>query len=573
MKARLTVVFILLAFCTGYAQDFTVNLYSVDITIHPEGYFDVVEKYDLNFEIEKHGIYRNIQTRYDLLNEAGEEEERKIRISHIEVPGYSFDAPFDFVQKLNDQLQIKIGDEDITLIGPQHYEIRYRVHNAFLFEEDFIRFYWNIKPGGWAADFHKINFRIQVPEDIPLNATTCFVYAGEQGDTGVSADFELGFAEGIVTGLSKESFVSRPGESVTLLINMPAESISEEKPFWPFWDSYGWLFIVAALLASFYMVWRKFGKDDEVVATTSYYPPKDIDPAMAGFLMDDKSDVSDLIALIPHWGGLGFLMVEEVPKKRLFGKKDTRLILKKPLPATLPAYARELFGGLFGSDSIVATGRESLAFTQKEVLVSSLKNTFYTTMNSARSLLKENAQPYYIADSRKMQRIMLAIILLLGILGTIAGLFFWGLLAAFGIAVCTGLLLALNFYMVKKNAVGNTLLSELKGFKRFVKVAEENRLKMLLQEDPAYFEHTMGYALAFGLFEKWAKKFKDLNVPPPEWYRSATTGSYGMHNFSRAFSGTMQGVSSTMVSSPSRSGSSGGGSSGGGFGGGGGGSW
>ncbi len=573
MKTRLSVIIILLALCTGYAQDFTVNLYSVDVTIHPEGYFDVVEKYDVDFEIEKHGIYRRIQTRYDLLNEAGLEEERKIRISRIEVPGYSFDAPFDFVQKLTDELEIKIGDADITLIGPQRYEIRYRVHNAFLFENDFIRFYWNIKPGGWAADFHKINFRVRVPEGIVLNAATCFIYAGTQGDTRQSPDFELGFAEGIVTGLSKEGFISRPGESVTLLINLPATSISEEKPFWPFWDAYGWLFIVVALLVSFYMVWHKYGKDERVVGTTSYFPPKDIDPAMAGFLMDDKSDVSDLIALIPHWGALGYLLIEELPKKKLFGKKDTRLVLKKPLPASSPAYARELFRGLFGSDSIILEGDEAFAINHREVLVSSLKNKFYTTMNTARGQLKEEAQPYYIADSRKVQRIMIAILLLLGVLGTMAGLFFWGPLAAFGIAFCTGLLLALNFYMVKRNAVGNRILSELKGFKRFIKVAEDNRLRMLLIEDPSYFEHTMGYALAFGLFDKWAKKFNDLNVPPPEWYRSTATGSYGMHNFSRAFSGTMSGVTSNMVSSPSRSGSSGGGSSGGGFGGGGGGSW
>jgi uncharacterized membrane protein YgcG len=563
----------LLALCTGYAQDFTVNLYSVDITIHPEGYFDVAEKYDLDFEIEKHGIYRNIQTRYDLLNEAGLEEERKIRISHIEVPGYKFEAPFDFIQKLTDQMDIKIGDEDITLIGPQHYEIRYRVHNAFLFEDSLIRFYWNIKPGGWAADFHKINFRVRVPEGIALSEETCFVYSGIQGATEQSSDFKLGFAGGIVTGLSRDGFISRPGESVTVLINLPANSISEEKPFWPFWDAYGWLFIIVLLAGSFFMVWRKFGRDDRVVSTTSYYPPEDIDPAMAGFLMDDKSDASDLIALIPHWGAKGHLMMEEVPKKGLFGKKDTRLVMKSPIPATSPDYARVLFTGLFGSDSVLRSGDTGPSFTQKEVLVSTLKNTFYTTMNSARSQLKEKAQPYYVAESRKVQRIMMAMILLLGIAGTLAGLFYWGPLAAFGVAVSTGLLLALNFYMVKRNAVGNRLLSELKGFKRFIKVAEENKLKMLIKDDPGYFEHTMGYALAFGLFDKWSQKFRDLDVPPPNWYRSTGTGQFTMYHFSRSFSGTISGVTTNMVSSPSRSSSSGGGSSGGGFGGGGGGSW
>ena len=98
---------------------------------------------------------------------------------------------------------------------------------------------------------------------------------------------------------------------------------------------------------------------------------------------------------------------------------------------------------------------------------------------------------------------------------------------------------------------------------------------MLLTDDPGYFESTMGYALAFGMFDKWAAKFNALNVPPPSWYNTTTSQSLSMNNFSKSFSGVMSSVESTMVSSPSSSGSgsSGGGSSGGGFGGGGGGSW
>ena len=117
------------------------------------------------------------------------------------------------------------------------------------------------------------------------------------------------------------------------------------------------------------------------------------------------------------------------------------------------------------------------------------------------------------------------------------------------------------------------MLSELKGFRQFIKVAEENKLKMLIKDDPGYFENTMGYALAFGMFDKWARKFEALHVPPPQWYTSPSHNVLSMHNFSKSFSSSMAMAKSNMVSSPSSSGSSGGGSSGGGFGGGGGGSW
>ena len=149
-------------------------------------------------------------------------------------------------------------------------------------------------------------------------------------------------------------------------------------------------------------------------------------------------------------------------------------------------------------------------------------------------------------------------------------LFTWGLLAAIALVLVAVFLLVMSSYLVKKNAKGNSALSELKGFKNFIKIAEENKLKMLLQDSPTYFETTMGYALAFGMFSQWAKKFENLNLQPPSWYTSST-GVFTMHHFANSFSDSITSAQSTMVSSPSSSG--GGGSSGGGFGGGGGGSW
>ena len=128
----------------------------------------------------------------------------------------------------------------------------------------------------------------------------------------------------------------------------------------------------------------------------------------------------------------------------------------------------------------------------------------------------------------------------------------------------------------KKNTKGNDAFAHLKGFRNFVKLAETKRLGVLLNEDPHYFENTMAYALAFGYFDKWAGKFKGLDVQPPDWYHTTSNRPFSMHSFSNSFDSAMSSTRSTMVSSPSSSGSSGGGGggfSGGGFGGGGGGSW
>lgn len=563
-KKLLLLFFGILFLLKGYSQDFEVNGASIDIYISEKGYFDVVENYDLTFTAAKHGIYRNIQTKYDLLNADGEQEERRIKIRKVKVPNHKFKSDPDFVQKLSDNLEIKIGDKDRTVTGLQHYEIKYRVYNAFLFEGEQIRFYWNIKPDGWYASFQQLDFSVHLPKNTKAGLDDFFVYSGASGETEVSNEFDVSYDDGIFTAKNRPNFLSVPGQSVTALLNLPEDSVKEIKPFWPFWTDYGWTLLLAALLFAFYWIWNNYGKDDKVVAAISYFPPNGVDPAMAGFLIDDSGDTEDLISLIPHWGSRGIIKMEEIPKKGWFGKNDTKLTQLRPLPAGAPDYEQEIFNGLFGSES------ES---GENDVLISSLKDTFYTKMSSAKVLLKEQAQIYYDRTARKMQTWSIVGILILSLL--LFGLFLinWDIFAALAVIPVAIFLLFMSAYMIKKNSKGNEMLSDLKGFKQFIKVAEENKLKMLLKDSPTYFETTMGYALAFGLFSQWAKKFEALNLEPPSWYAS-TTGAMTMNNFSHSFSDSISSAKSTMVSSPSSSSSGGGGgSSGGGFGGGGGGSW
>ena len=566
MKQLLFLILAFLSFSFGYAQDFTVDDYSVDITIHKEGYFDVVEKYDLTFEIPKHGIYRDIQTKYDVLTEQGVQEIRKIKISDVQVPNRKFKTPFGFEQNFSGTYQIKIGDEDKTVMGAQHYEIKYRVTHAFLHETDGDKFYWNLKPSDWAATFKNIEFKIHLPSSSEIDSGDVFLYSGPVGETVLSKDIDFTVVNGIVEGKSKSEFNSYQGQSVTLLINLPPNSIAEIKPFWPFWTDYGWVFIWALVLLGFYLTWMRFGKDDEVISMTSYFPPEGIDPAMAGYLINDSDDVSDLISLIPYWGSKGFLRIEEIPKKGWFSKADTKLIALKSLSEDALSYERTIFEGLFGTFN---------SSEHNEVLISSLKDRFYTSMSSARHSLMSEAQPYYESGSKLARNITYAVLVLLALVLAPTLLVVWGFIAMFAYIILTLFLMFMNKHMIKKNAKGNAAFSELKGFRQFIKVAEINKLKMLIIEDPHYFETTMGYALAFGLFDKWASKFDALNIPPPNWYRSSSTVPLTMNSFSNSFANTMSSARSTMVSSPSSSGSrsSGGGSSGGGFGGGGGGSW
>lgn len=564
MKKLSLSLLLLFSFSCLFSQGFTVKKYTADITMNPDGWFDVVEYYDVEFTEYKHGLLRDIITKYNL-----DGKSRKIYITDIKVPGHKFDTPPRFLVDLTGQLEIKIGDPDVTIIGPQHYEIRYRVKNAYLFDENQVSFYWNIKPDGWYANFENVEFNVNAPAGAKLSAENSFVYSGSYGRTDPSASFDLNYSNNTFSGKSLESSYFLGSDNITLLVKMPKEMITEVDYSPSGFIKYGWMWILGGFAFIFWSVWKKFGKDDKVIAVTSYYPPKGMDSAMAGYLINDREDASDLISLIPKWGQEGIVRVVEIPKKGIFSKSDTLIIKLKELPEGSPNYENTIFNGLFSRTFSLEAEDENVLGS---VLVSSLKDTFYTTMNSAKKELKEKAQIYYEPKSNKVMNTSYV----LSGLGTIVVsgifLFVFGFLAAVVCGVFFLFLIFMSGYMKKKNSSGSEALSEIKGFKQFVKLAETNRIKTLIESDPNYFEKTMSYALAFGLLKEWAGKFASLNIPPPEWYSSPNAvGIMSMNTFANSFSSSMSSTQSAMVSSPSSSG--GGGSSGGGFGGGGGGSW
>ena len=332
---------------TGFGQGFTVKNCNVDITLSTEGYFDVVENYDIDFSVRKHGVYRDILTRYDLVTGSGKKEVRNIDISNIEVPRDNYEVSRSGGIGEH-KVSIKIGDANETILGPHHYEIHYRVKYAYLYEDSLVQFYWNIKPANWLASFLKIDFQIHVPDGIDISESDCFVYSGEQGNTSPATDFKTQYSGNTFSGRSADDFLSNPGQSVTVLVKLPSGSIAEIKPLFPFLTDYGWVLILLVLGGVFFWIWQKYGKDDLVPTTTSYYAPNDLDPAMAGFLINDKEDTSDLISLIPYWATNGLLKIEEIEKEGWFSKNDTKLIKVKEIDGDVPVYQRTIFHGLFG---------------------------------------------------------------------------------------------------------------------------------------------------------------------------------------------------------------------------------
>lgn len=563
MKRLFFFIALLIAHLSAFAQGFVVDDYHVDVFINQSGYFDVVENYEITFTESKHGIIRSIRTAYQLEELPGEILNHKIEISKIKVPRHPFEKPSTLQIKYSDQLDIKIGDENKRVTGRQQYQIKYRVKNAFLFDDDKAQFYWNLKGNDWLADFKQVSFKIHLPENPKLSRADFFIYSGKTGTTEPNENIQIDYSEGVLEGNTSFGQSISGSDNLTILLKLPSNYIKQPSALSLGIQKWAWLLFFPFIGIPFYIAWKRHGKNDYILKVVHYFPPEKMDPAMAGYLFNNQEDNSDLVSLIPYWGAKGLLSLDDIPKKGFFSSKDTRLNKLKDLSEDAASYEKEMFNGLFSN------GKD-------EVLLSSLKDSFYRTMERSKKLLHQDAKKYYLQKSRDVYTITLVTLFSAVVISGFIAVYFFNIVAAVLIVLFCVALLLLTKYIKKRNEKGNQAAAAVYGFQMFVKTAEVEKLKILLAEDPGYFEKCLGFALTFGLVKKWADNFKDLNIQNPSWYHAGTAASFNSSNFTQSFSSSMSSLQSTLVSSPSSSGgggSSGGGSSGGGFGGGGGRSW
>ena len=569
----------------GFAQGFTVQNFSADIHISSEGYFDVIENYDIDFTESKHGIYRDIVTKFDFTDADGKVSKREIFISNIEIPGEKFNTNIFLGRQIGDNLNIRIGDKNILVNGNKHYEIRYRVKNGLFFTDDLAQLYWNIKPSHWQADFNKINFTINTPEGTSLSSENCFVYSGNTDNTEPSTEFDYEYSGNTFSGNSKADFQSSPGQNVTVLVKLPRPLIREAGFTIIFWKRYGWLVILGLVLLGLFLFIRNKLLSNKVIAVTSYYPPVGIDPAIAGVLIDNTTDFNDITCLLPYWATKGIIRIEEVLKTNGLVNRELKLIKLKDLPGDSADYEFCLFNKIFNGKKEVLVNSILGGIRESWWMLSSKADRYYTQKKSNLNVKKMIVLGFSWVWA--FSSILILPILFFLIFGLepyilipmipvmIINFIFFFLVLPIGYALIAN-------KMRSKNEKGKSIMPELLGFYQFIKIAEVNRIKELLKHDPYYFEKTMPYAMAFNFLKEWTTKFDGLILHSPNWYTSSSGRSFSMNNFASSFSSSMAVASTSMLTSSSSSSSSrssssfrsgGGGYSGRGAGGGGGGSW
>lgn len=590
MKNLFTLLILLISL-TLFAQEkppYEVEKFTADFYLNKDGSVDVTENYEVQFNEASHGIIRAFIIRKTVYEEKLKPQKRTLYFSNIDVKGAKFSRTSDYKLMDSSILEIKIGDKNKLVQGKVNYQISYTVRNAMLIMEDETAFYWNVKSEEWDCPFNSVEYRVHVPEGQAVTENDSYTYSGGYGNTENSEDFEYSYNENIYTAKSISGKSFNQFNLITTLVFVPNQYIPGNDLTTVYFRRYQWigiLFIAGFLFWLF--VYKKFKDKNKVFATTSYYPPVAVDPALAGYLINSQEDNSDLIALIPQWAIEGRIKIEE---KLINGKKDLELTYLGELEKNPPGYKKVFMAGLFPNIKKEPT-----------ITLSALRKRIYPTMNLAKSQLKIIGGEFFDSKYEEKTELIIVGVVIAGLISPAAFFYFYGWTATFICALFYLILIFLTANIRVRNAEGNKVYSELIGFKKFIKLADIERIKELLKNDPLYFEKTMPYALAFGMLNKWSAKFEPIIESSPDWYK--TTGSRDFRNFNRSFSQSMilankmlKGVPpstpvstfksqtrtvSRNISSPSRSSyrssssgrRSGGGFSGGGFGGGGGRRW
>ena len=103
--------------------------------------------------------------------------------------------------------------------------------------------------------------------------------------------------------------------------------------------------------------------------------------------------------------------------------------------------------------------------------------------------------------------------------------------------------------MPRRTEFGTQILGKIRGFKRFLKTAEKNKLEALVRENPQYFYDILPYTYALGVSKTWIKQFETIAIDPPSWLE-LSNNQFDYRDFDRVFNDTMDSVTLVMTHAP-----------------------
>lgn len=610
-----------------YDSNMQTKKFDVDIKVGEDGSYTVTENIKVKFNNPRHGIYRYIPYKGNVITIDKNGDQKKL-LYYANFDLLSNDSKTDVDEDSDGNSEVlKFGSEDYT-VRKGNYKYTYQLTPVYQ-GDTYDYLYYNIFPTLWRNKIPKgSTFTIHFPKETDVKNVN--FYYGRYGESKNANDvLALKYDEknNQIKGTLKKTLPFKSG--LTCYSDLGDGYFTQRYELgvdrWIFGLSIGVLVIAAALFVL-------FGRDEKIIPSIQYQPPEGMDSAVVGYIIDGSVDDKDVISLILYWADKGYLKMKEK------GQEDMEFIKLKDIPDAEPRYQRRMFEALFKK--------------KDKVKASSLQYKFADTVGIVKDDIKYEYKKNIYTTSSKVARIvslvlmqlpicLFAFIMMLfspdGILNLILPLMAWilyfiGMFLAchsvdkwyaiskgsrIGLPIASAILSILGFvfyglyyyekiqrgelfdffnvyllvvavsfigviltaFMKKRTHQCVEWMGYLAGLRDFIETAELDRMKVLAKDHPDMFYHILPYSMVFGLFDLYGKKLDALKLPAPDWYVYGGSDPY-FHYYMMGHYMNHVVSENLTIAEPSESGSGGffsggdgGGFSGGGFGGGGGGSW
>lgn len=470
---------------------------SVELEIQEDGYVFVTEGIAVFFDLDRHGIIREIPFSYRL--PSGERYKLRIVVEEVLADG----APVPVrLSTEGGNLVLRIGDPDRLVSGPVAYTIRYRAARALRPYGEEVGLYWNAIGHAWEWPIEHARVVTRLPPGVLAEAVRIMGY---QGVGGSQEPFMLSWTG---EGFFGETALLAPGEGVTVAVRLPEEYVRLPGA----WQGFLWFLqdnlyagIPILVLVGMFALWWKRGRDPKVGSVAPEYKPiAGLGPAEAGVLLDNRADPRDFAAGILSLATKGYLKIREIWMDDNAREPDDFELVATESKTPLSPYEQALREALLG-------GTESRK-------ISDLKYKLYDKMTGlkARLYMDLSEDGHYLGNPDHVRGayygIGIGTIVLAGFLGFFTQSLYLGL--ALGVSGLIVLLFAP--FMPKRTGKGIEALRGVLGLVEYIRRAEVDRIEFAAREK--HFDELLPYAMALGLTELWTKKFDGLLAKPPNWY-------------------------------------------------------
>ena len=352
---------------------YVIDKYDINIIVNENNTFDITENITAYFNTPKHGIYRTIPLKNTITRLDGTTSTNIAQIKNLSVNNeYK-------TYKENNNYKIQIGSASRTLTGEQTYTIKYKYNIGKDSVANYDELYYNLIGTEWDTVIGNITFNITMPKEFD--------------------ESKLGFSSGISGSTNNDNIiyniegnkivgsyngVLNSGEALTLRLELP-EGYFVNAGLDVNYIDYLMFFLPILFLIISIFLWYKYGRDNKVVETVEFYPPKELNSLEVGFLYKGKAYNEDVISLLIYLANKGYIKISEIEEKTLFSKFKSFKITKLKEYDGNNINEKLFLEGLFKKkttfNSLFNKNKENENNNVNEVTSSDLYDNFYTTMN------------------------------------------------------------------------------------------------------------------------------------------------------------------------------------------------